>query len=108
MEYAVWAIRFDLRGAARGGATDCDGDLSHDPVGMCLVLDQRIPCTDPQRGPVLTLLDGNLALDYPAFASNHSVLEWWSECYCPLTDHSPPCQSPVSPNSWGRLRRLYR
>jgi len=101
-EYAVWAIRFDLRGRAGGGPTDCEGDVRHSPAGICVLPNFAVPCVGARRGQVLAVLDGNLQIDYPPFASGFSALEWWQMCNCTPTG----CHSPLTLGTWGRLQRL--
>ena len=108
-EYAVWAVKFDLRGTAGGGPSDCDGDYLHTPMGVCIVANERIPCNDIQRGSVMAVLDGNDAIDYAPFAYSKAYLEWWQFCTCYYGYmYDPNCSVPVKPNTWGALRRLYR
>ncbi len=77
-EYALWNIRFDFRGTAHGGPTDCPGDLGDPsgPRGVVISPNFRIPCNGPQPGAVLAVLDDNLNLDYLPFVLGNAALGW--------------------------------
>lgn len=105
-EYAVWAITFDLRGSVNGGAADCGGssDDPAGPTGVCLAPHSRVPCNQPDRGAVVTLLDGNDELDYAGFSAGNSFLSWnqaTSSTACPL-------EGGLIRTSWGKMRKVYR
>ena len=99
-EYAVWRLVFDTQFA--GGSGACYGDQGE--VGICFNPNERIPCTDVQRGAVATLLDGNLGIDYVPFAPGNAYLTWFGG---QLVGNCPYV-TPTPKSSWGSLKRLYK
>lgn len=106
VEYAVWAISFDLRPISSGGVANCAGGPSDPsgPVGICLHADHRVPCNDPQREGVLELFDGSATIDVVPFVAGRSVLTWHAGGV------GTQCESetPAPRTTWGRLKSAYR
>ena len=75
-EYALFALRVDLTGAATGG---CRGDLTWPtgPWGICVRPDAHIPCTRPGAGAALELIDGGGQSDWISFAAAYDSLTWY-------------------------------
>ena len=73
-------------------------------LGVCIAANFRLPCTDPQQGQALEVLDGNFAVDFPVFAPNFGFITWnsgaqGSEC---------PNATPVLHTTWGQLKKAYK
>ena len=122
VEYAVCAMRFDLRGTTYGGTTDCQGDLSHGAIPVTIRPYLSEYCTGgpgAPSGPYLMLLDANNAVDFVPFdMTSASGLGWLALYYGDNCDQpNPPycipmitscSQTSVKTRTWGEMRRLYR
>jgi len=111
--YGLWAIKFDVRGTALGGPTECAGDLGDPsgPQGLFFTPCEVSPCGghDMLWGP-LALIDGDGNIDYAGFNANSTLYRRSNaECGPPLGGSL--CEGPTvptKPTTWGRLKDLYR
>ena len=104
-EYAMWSIAFDLANSTDIGGNPCVGGASdpNGPKGVCIAANVRVPCTDPQRGQAIELLDGNFNVDFPPFLAGFGYITWnsgaqGSEC---------PNATPAARTTWGQLKKAY-
>ncbi len=100
VEYAVFGFTMDVSGAAG----TCAGDNSDPsgPVPVCVSPYWRLPCGNGAYGNTMVVVDSAAVKDFCQFSLPQNLLSWHGElrCVCVCT--------PVAPNTWGRLRRLYQ
>jgi hypothetical protein len=110
LEYAIWAIKFDVRETALGGPESCAGDLS-DPggaQGLYFGVCNLFPCSGPMYGAYVAIIDGTGAVDYAPVAGPHSLLYWRRSPSCVPASRCQAGTFAAKPGTWGRVRRMYR
>ncbi len=112
LDYALWAIKFDLRGVAMGGSVSCAGDLSDPsgPKGVQFFACNGYPCGSPSHPASVALIDGSGAVDYVQALGLYSEVAWRPPLVCVAAPAFDGClqSDPAEQSTWGKLKSLYK